>query len=137
MIVPKASKSERNKGCESLPEDKARAVMFTTANNTSGVVSKGFERFETLPKRNFHPTVKPLKLISYLVTLGSRPNDLVLDPFCGSGTTCLAAKMLGRNYIGIEKEEQYITLANSRVGSHKDRCISRFLSVETKECQSK
>ena len=137
LIVPKASKSERNKGCESLPEDKARAVMFTTANNTSGVVSKGFERFETLPKRNFHPTVKPLKLMSYLVTLGSRPNDLVLDPFCGSGTTCLAAKMLGRNYIGIEKEEQYITLANSRVGSHKDTALSNFLSVETKECQSK
>lgn len=137
LIVPKASKSERNKGCESLPEDKARAVMFTTANNTSGVVSKGFERFETLPKRNFHPTVKPLKLMSYLITLGSRPNDLVLDPFCGSGTTCLAAKMLGRNYIGIEKEAEYVVLAENRVRSHKDRCISRFLSVETKECQSK
>ena len=133
LVVPKASKSERNKGCESLPEDKARAVMFTTANNTSGVVSKGFERFETLPKRNFHPTVKPLKLMSYLVTLGSRPNDLVLDPFCGSGTTCLASKMLGRNYIGIEKEAEYVVLAENRVRSHKDRCISRFLSVETNE----
>ncbi|MDI9576986.1 MAG: site-specific DNA-methyltransferase, partial [Thermoproteota archaeon] len=92
---------------------------------------------ETLPKRNFHPTVKPLKLMSYLITLGSRPNDLVLDPFCGSGTTCLAAKMLGRNYIGIEKEAEYVVLAENRVRSHKDRCISRFLSVETKECQSK
>lgn len=115
LVVPKASKSERNKGCESLPEDKVRAVMFTTANNTSGVVSKGFERFETLPKRNFHPTVKPLKLMSYLVTLGSRPNDLVLDPFCGSGTTCLASVLLNRCFIGIDNCLDYLTIADARL----------------------
>lgn len=115
LVVPKASKSERNRGCESLPEDKARAVMFTTANNTSGVVSKGFERFETLPKRNFHPTVKPLKLMSYLVTLGSRPNDLVLDPFCGSGTTCLASVLLNRCFIGIDNCLDYLTIADARL----------------------
>lgn len=115
LVVPKASKSERNRGCESLPEDKARAVMFTTANNTSGVVSKGFERFETLPKRNFHPTVKPLKLMLYLVTLGSRPNDLVLDPFCGSGTTCLASVLLNRCFIGIDNCLDYLTIADARL----------------------
>ncbi len=66
-------------------------------------------------KRNFHPTVKPIKLMSYLITLGSRPNDLVLDPFVGSGTTCIAAKMLNRNYIGIEKEKGYYQIAIKRL----------------------
>ena len=65
--------------------------------------------------RNFHPTVKPIKLMSYLITLGSRPHDLILDPFAGSGTTCIAAKMLNRNYIGIEKEKEYYEIASKRL----------------------
>ena len=43
--------------------------------------------------------------------MGSRPDDLILDPFCGSGTTCIAAKLLGRRFIGIEKEEEYHRIA--------------------------
>ena len=66
-------------------------------------------------RRNFHPTVKPIKLMSYLVTLGSRPDDVVLDPFSGSGTTCIAAKILNRNYIGIEKEKEYYEIAKKRL----------------------
>ncbi len=55
--------------------------------------------------------------MAYLVTLGSRQGDIILDPFCGSGTTCIAAKMLGRNYIGIEKEQEYVDIAEKRVFS--------------------
>ncbi len=66
-------------------------------------------------KRNFHPTVKPIRLMSYLITLGSRPGDLVLDPFVGSGTTCIAAKILNRNYIGIEREQEYYRIAIKRL----------------------
>lgn len=84
LIVPKASKSEKNKGLP--PELKAS-----------------------------HPTVKPLKLMSYLITLFSREGDVVLDPFCGSGTTCVAAKKLNRQYIGIEREAEYIEIANARL----------------------
>ena len=47
-------------------------------------------------------TVKPLKLMSYLVTLGSREGDVVLDPFVGSGTACIAAQALNRKWLGIE-----------------------------------
>jgi DNA modification methylase len=64
---------------------------------------------------NFHPTVKPIKLMSYLITLGSRPGDTVLDPFMGSGTTGIAAKELKREFIGIEREEEYLAIANARV----------------------
>ena len=53
--------------------------------------------------------------MSYLITLGSRPNDTVLDPFSGSGTTCLAANILGRNAIGIELNPEYAKIAKARL----------------------
>lgn len=68
---------------------------------------------------NIHSTVKPLKLMSYLITLGSREGDTVLDPFCGSGTSCLAAKKLKRNPIGIEREKEYVEIARARLESDK------------------
>jgi site-specific DNA-methyltransferase (adenine-specific) len=64
---------------------------------------------------NNHPTVKPLELIKYLVKLATPPNGLVLDPFVGSGTTCVACKILGYDCIGIEKELNYIEIANKRL----------------------
>jgi site-specific DNA-methyltransferase (adenine-specific) len=64
---------------------------------------------------NNHPTVKSQKLMSYLITMGSREGDLVLDPFCGSGTTLLAAHQLHRKYLGIELNPEYITLAKERL----------------------
>jgi site-specific DNA-methyltransferase (adenine-specific) len=64
---------------------------------------------------NKHPTVKPLKLMSYLITLFSRPGDTVLDPFVGSGTTCLAAQKLDRTSIGIEREAEYAVIAEARL----------------------
>jgi len=64
---------------------------------------------------NIHPTSKPIKLMSWLITIGSRGGDTVLDPFCGSGTTLCAARMLDRNYIGIEKELEYVKIATKRI----------------------
>lgn len=65
---------------------------------------------------NKHPTVKPLKLMEYLCTLTKTPTGgIVLDPFAGSGTTLLAAKNTGREYIGIEKEKEYIEIAEARL----------------------
>jgi site-specific DNA-methyltransferase (adenine-specific) len=66
-------------------------------------------------KGNTHPTVKPLALMKYLITLGLPPGGTVLDPFCGSGTTALACKELGRNYICIEKELEYYQIACNRL----------------------
>lgn len=64
---------------------------------------------------NVHPTVKPLKLMEYLVTLVTPPNGVVLDPFMGSGTTGIAANSKGFNFIGIEKDEKYFNIANERI----------------------
>ena len=62
-----------------------------------------------------HPTEKPLAIISELIEVSTKPNDLILDPFCGSGTTCVAAKMLGRRYIGIDISEEYCNIARMRL----------------------
>ncbi len=62
-----------------------------------------------------HPTEKPLALMKWCIGNYSQPNDLILDPFCGSGTTCVAAKMLGRRYIGIDISEEYCEIARMRI----------------------
>jgi DNA modification methylase len=64
------------------------------------IVPKPHKNEKSKYAENTHPTVKPLKLMSYLITMGSREGDLVLDPYCGSGTTLEAANMLKRRFIG-------------------------------------
>jgi site-specific DNA-methyltransferase (adenine-specific) len=118
IIEPKASKTERNTNLDKLPIKDAPIGDYEgrDLSNPKNVLRKGMQDRKA---RNFHPTVKPLQLMSYLITLGSRPNDLILDPFVGSGTTCLAAKMLGRRFLGIELNKEYFALAEARVGNHR------------------
>lgn len=113
LIVPKASKSEKNRGCERL-EEKVRADINKMMGE-AGNFKTGSGNDRTTKFKNHHPTVKPIKLMSYLITLGSRPDDIVLDPFVGSGTTCISAKMLKRKYIGFDDNEGYIEIARSRL----------------------
>lgn len=62
-----------------------------------------------------HPNEKPVELIKQLVEAITKPGDLVLDPFLGSGTTAVAAKSLGRRYFGIELDRRYVRTARARV----------------------
>ena len=62
----------------------------------------------------YHPTQKPLPLMLWCLSY-SKTTGIILDPFCGSGTTCVAAKMLGRNYIGIDISEEYCEIARQRI----------------------
>lgn len=73
-------------------------------------------------KKYGHPTVKPLEIIKNLITNSSRGGDLVLDPFMGSGTTAVAAKLLGRHYVGFEINSDYHRIAEERVND----CIKWF-----------
>ena len=66
-------------------------------------------------ERTGYPTQKPLALLERIVALASRPGDVVLDPFCGSGTTLVAAAVLGRRAIGIDASEAAVALARSRL----------------------
>jgi len=65
--------------------------------------------------KRFHPTQKPILLMQKILMDFTNPNDLILDPFCGSGTTCVAAKVLGRRYIGIDISPEYCKIAEDRL----------------------
>ncbi len=73
--------------------------------------------------KNTHPTIKPIKLMSYLITLFTREGDYVLDPFMGSGTTGLACKLLNRNFIGIDFTEEYCKIAEERLEVTREELI--------------
>jgi hypothetical protein len=88
LIVPKASKREKNDG-----------------------IKDG---------KNIHPTCKPLTLFSYLLVLGSRKGDTILDPFAGSGTTGIACVFSERNYILIEREKEYFKIMEARIKKAKN-----------------
>jgi len=77
-------------------------LLFNTLNFTKG------------PEKD-HPCPKPLQLIKLLVDKFSNEGEIVLDPFCGSGTTCVAAKQLGRKYIGIDINDDYIKITKQRL----------------------
>ena len=102
----KASKSERNAGLEGLPERKS---------DTRSDVAAGLWAQMEAPKANFHPTVKPLALMRYLVKLVTPPNGTVLDPFLGSGTTAVATILEGFNWMGCEMTEDYWPIIEARV----------------------
>jgi site-specific DNA-methyltransferase (adenine-specific) len=72
-----------------------------------------------ITKDNLHPAVYPSYIVQELVKLLSKEGDLILDPFCGSGTTCVVAKALKREYLGIEINPQYVALANKRLKEDK------------------
>jgi len=75
-------------------------------------VQQGFVSIETT---RYHPTQKPTQLFIWCLDKYSRVGDLILDCYLGSGTTCVAAKMLGRDYIGIDISEEYCQIARDRI----------------------
>ncbi len=116
LIVPKASKSEKNRGCEGLEQSLKGYGGKEYGMNANDYRPDGSKR-KSVKAKNYHPTVKPTKLFSYLITLGSRQGDTVLDPFIGSGTTAIAARMLGRRYIGYEMNKDYCEIARARLSA--------------------
>jgi len=76
--------------------------------------------------KNHHPTSKPVKLMSYIITLFTREGDWVLDPFLGSGTTGVASKLINRNFVGIEREPEYMDIVRERCEVDRDDLIKFF-----------
>ena len=130
LYVPKASNSERNDGLNTFNEQSVNDGRKKNIDNP-------FQRGETL-RKNIHTTVKPLKLMTYLITIGSRPGDTILDPFMGSGTTGVAAKMLHRNFIGFEIEGKYFEIAKERIEKRAaTRDIFEFDAMKEMEYEEK
>lgn len=125
----KTSKSERNWGLEDFEEtisSDRKAIHNVGANNPRNRSGKA--------KLNIHPTVKPVKLMRYLIKLITQPNGLVLDPFNGSGTTGIACKLDGFNYIGLEISEEYCEIAKSRIESWNDE-LENMVELKIKEIE--
>lgn len=74
-----------------------------------------FQAQRVLPEQLIHPNEKPVKLMCQLIETLTSLGDIILDPFCGSGTTCVAAKILGRRYIGIDISPEYCEIARMRL----------------------
>jgi DNA modification methylase len=114
FYVAKASKRDRNEGLQEL-ETRHNGKMMRPGNNTQEKASEGFERFNTQPSQNFHPTVKPTALMQYLIRLVTPDNGVVLDPFCGSGSTGKAAILENKSFIGIELTPEYLPIIEGRL----------------------
>jgi site-specific DNA-methyltransferase (adenine-specific) len=115
----KASKSERNDGCDDLEEKTSGELTGGRKEGSAAMSCSSAGAGRTSGSKNSHPTVKPLALMEYLVTLVSRKGSVVLDPFSGSGSTLVACKKLGRKYIGIEREQEYINIIKARLSNVK------------------
>ena len=87
--------------------------------NNEGKVVHDFLESSVCPlsekKHGKHPTQKPLSIMKQLIELITNPNDIILDPFMGSGSTCVAAAIMGRKYLGIELDEKYLKIAKARI----------------------
>jgi DNA modification methylase len=113
MYCPKASKADREAGLEDL--EKKRTAKLGGADNDRDDLDPVSERFRTSPSGNHHPTVKPTALMQYLCRLVTPPGGTVLDPFTGSGSTGKAAMLEGFNFIGFEREAEYVEIARRRI----------------------
>jgi len=109
-FVPKPGRSEKEQGLDDLPV-KIIGTLGGGGEDANDPVSKRFTKFA----RNTHPTPKPTTLMQHLVRLVTPPGGIVLDPFAGSGTTCLAAIEESMQFIGIEREDEYINIARARI----------------------
>ena len=118
FYCPKASRAERNAGCEGLerkvyaPSGGAQGAAARSEEYDKG---QGIGLNRVSMRQNHHPTVKPVALMAWLVRLIAPPSATVLDPFMGSGTTGVAAVQEGREFIGIEREPEYLAIAEARI----------------------
>jgi len=130
MLESKPQQKEKNKGLENL-ESKKKYVAWNysqspvcidcnktlnwTNNHNNCSWKVYYKEMENSTTKNIHPTVKPIKLMSYLIVLWSRTGDTILDPFSWSGSTLIAAKINDRNYIWFDITKEYIDIAEARL----------------------
>lgn len=112
FYTAKASQSERNYGLNNFIEKR-----HSDRNKDDGVGGDNPRNRSNKPKKNFHPTVKPIDLMRYLVRLVTPKGGVCLDPYLGSGTTAVACKAERINYIGIELEPDYVEIAEARINA--------------------
>ena len=139
FYCPKASKAERNAGCEGMEEKIQNSeTNIRTYNDRCKTCKKKFispkdkicqceEKItdkSIYKNKNNHPTIKPIKLMQYLCNLTKTPTGgTVFDPYMGSGSTGIAAVLTDRNFCGIEQDENFYNIAKNRIEHHKNSDI--------------
>lgn len=152
LYVPKASKRDRNEGCEGL---EASARICTTGRGLGNSLARcpvhdaslpsGFMTYacgckqvygddaeRRVESQNTHPTVKATALMRWLVRLVTPVGGVVLDPFCGSGSTLKAAILEGFSCIGVEKEGEYVEIAKARC-AYAEKQTQKLSNVDVKK----
>jgi len=123
IYAPKASKAERNKGLYGMEEKLKPGTEFRPSYlekfETTG--DKGSPRARFGKMKNNHPTVKPIKLMRYLCRLITPPKGIVLDPYAGSGTTCISALIEAFRFIGMDDTPGYCEIGNRRIESEQQK----------------
>lgn len=116
FYVAKTSRRERDHGLEAFP---ARTAGEATdrEDGTAGLNSPRAGAGRTGGFRNIHPTVKPVALMRQLVRLVTPPGGIVLDPFVGSGSTGMAARLEGFRFIGVDLSAEYLAIAHARISA--------------------
>jgi DNA modification methylase len=114
----KASKRDRDEGLDGFDYRKNDFHRASSGLNQDRPGREG-RKPNTDGARNHHPTVKPTALMRYLCRLVTPPGGIVLDPFMGSGSTGVAAMLEGFNFIGIEREAEYVEIAKARIEKAK------------------
>lgn len=127
FYVAKASKSERNKGLDGFEEK-----IIEGRDEGQDERNVAYKPRPT-PMANIHPTVKPIKLMQYLVRLITPPNGIVLDPFCGSGTTGIACKLEGMQFVGLEQDAEYCKIAQARINNYSEEKENKKSKKTTEE----
>jgi DNA modification methylase len=116
FLIPKAARSDREPVLGGLPVPvEARMGLTHGGPGEPGKGSKEGYEYHPKARANVHPTVKPTDLMRHLVRLVTPAGGTVLDPFLGSGTTGLAAEMEGFAWVGIEREAEYVAIAEARL----------------------
>jgi site-specific DNA-methyltransferase (adenine-specific) len=108
----KASKADRDEGCDGLGERGNNRYGEWQGTTDHAPKTKDHNK-----SRNHHPTVKPTALMRYLCRLVTPPGGVVLDPFTGSGSTGKAAVCEGFDFVGIEREAEYVEIARARIAA--------------------
>ena len=119
FYCPKVSRNERNGGLENMEEKIHNTEDCTNLPSirTNSVNTSSGKQRTVNPTKNNHPTVKPIELMKYLCRLVTPKGGIVLDPFMGSGSTGMAAKDEGFDFVGIEREKEYFEIAEARINA--------------------
>jgi len=118
FYIAKASRAERELGCQDLQAVSREDIT----GRKEGSAGQKHAR-----SGNAHPTVKPLALMRHLVKLVTPPGGVVLEPFLGSGTTAMACVLEGFECVAIEREPQYMEIAEARIEWAKKQIRGRLL----------